>query len=482
MIQSADLDMPWRDFFEEMSRRISTLVRAQDQMLDQLTAIYDSEQRALVQQLRVYGLSVALLLLVFIVLYVMDLREVRNRESVRKEKEAAEAADQAKSQFLATMSHELRTPINGVLGMVHLLQETPLDQEQKNYLAALQSSGQTLLSVINDVLDFSKIEAGKLHIEHVVFDVRQMLDESLAVFMPQMKQKNLVFQYRVSDEVPSLICLDSSRLRQILLNLVSNAMKFTAQGSVTVELSLRLEGQRSFLQGSVTDTGIGMDEAQQAKLFKQFSQADHSIARRYGGTGLGLAICLRLCQLMGGEIGVDSKPGQGTRFWFLLALQDMTQVPLSGVEAVSQEQRLQHYRQQLAGRRILVAEDNKINQMVVQGMLKKAGLQVDVVENGALAVARICEQKLRYDVVLMDWEMPEMDGITACRHIREWEEKQRQPRTPIVALTAHVLSDYEQQAYAAGMQGFLKKPVDQDALLQTLFGLLPRRDNNNKTE
>jgi CheY-like chemotaxis protein len=227
--------------------------------------------------------------------------------------------------------------------------------------------------------------------------------------------------------------------------------------------------QKEYLYGVVRDTGIGMDETQQAELFKQFSQADKSIARRYGGTGLGLAICQRLCQLMGGEIGVSSKQGSGTTFWFTVALQDLAQAQLSGAENISQEQRLHFYTQQFRGRRVLVAEDNKVNQMVVQGMLKKAGLVVDVVENGLQAVERICQQEERYDWVLMDWEMPEMDGLTACKQIRAWENKNGRPRTPIVALTAHVLSDYEQQAYAAGMQGFLKKPIDQNALFQSLF-------------
>lgn len=469
VIQSAELELPWRTFFDDVSNQIVALSLARNQILNQLTSNYLNERATLVRQQRTYGISIVLLVLVFVVLYLMDMREIRNREAERKEKEAAEAADKAKSQFLATMSHELRTPINGVLGMVELMSGTPLNGEQQDYLAALRSSGQTLLSVINDVLDFSKIEAGKLQIDNVVFDVRQTLGEAMTIFMPQMKQKQLAFHYSVDDSVPPLVCSDPSRLRQILLNLVSNAMKFTEQGSVAVQLSVKTTDQKEYLYGVVRDTGIGMDETQQAELFKQFSQADKSIARRYGGTGLGLAICQRLCQLMGGEIGVSSKQGSGTTFWFTVALQDLAQAQLSGAENISQEQRLHFYTQQFRDRRVLVAEDNKVNQMVVQGMLKKAGLAVDVVENGLQAVERICQQEERYDCVLMDWEMPEMDGLSACKQIRAWENKNRKPRTPIVALTAHVLSDYEQQAYAAGMQGFLKKPIDQNALFQSLF-------------
>jgi signal transduction histidine kinase/ActR/RegA family two-component response regulator len=431
--------------------------------------VYQAERVELRSEQRTYLISIVLLVLVFVVLYLMDLREIRNREAVRKEKDAAEAADKAKSQFLATMSHELRTPINGVLGMVELMSATPLNEEQRDYLAALRSSGQTLLSVINDVLDFSKIEAGKLQIENVVFDVRQTLNETLSIFAPQMKQKQLEFTGAVDDSLPALVCSDPSRLRQILLNLVGNALKFTEQGSVRVQLSLKQIEGRDFLYGVVRDTGIGMDAQQQAVLFKQFSQADKSIARRYGGTGLGLAICQRLCQLLGGDIGVSSTPGVGTSFWFTVALQDMTEATVSGIETVSQEQRLHYYAEQFRGRRLLVAEDNRVNQMVVQGMLKKAGLQVDVVENGVQAVERVCQAGEHYDWILMDWEMPEMDGLTACKQIRSWETKSRHAPVPIIALTAHVLSDYEQQAYAAGMQGFLKKPIDQNALYQSLF-------------
>ncbi|HVK98374.1 MAG TPA: ATP-binding protein [Dongiaceae bacterium] len=474
VIQAADLDLPWRTYFDAISEHVVRLALTRDQLLDQLGAIYRTEQASLQRQRHTYLVALGLLALVFVVLYLMELRDTGNRLRARQEKEAAEAADHAKSQFLATMSHEIRTPINGVLGMVELLSDTPLNGEQRDYLAALRSSGQTLLAVLNDVLDFSKIEAGQLQIDNVAFDVRQTLNDCMALFAPQMKQKNLAFHCNVDNDVPALVCCDPSRLRQVLLNLVSNAMKFTEQGSVSVQLSVKTTGDRQYLYGVVRDTGIGMDDAQQTALFKQFSQADKSIARRYGGTGLGLAICQRLCQLMGGEIGVSSKLGVGSTFWFTLALQAVEGAPISGAETVAQDQRQQYYARQMRGRRVLVAEDNRVNQMVVQGMLKKAGIETDVVENGALAVERICRQRLQYDAVLMDWEMPEMDGLTACRRIRAWEADQGLPLTPIVALTAHVLSDNERQAYAAGMQGFLKKPIDQDALYQALLRALQK--------
>ena len=472
VIQSADLDTPWRQFYQNVSSYVVTASIYRDQILSLVQEQYQQERAEAAAQQRWTLGGMGLLVLVYGIIYAMDLREASARQKERQEKEAAEAADRAKSQFLATMSHEIRTPINGVLGMVELLSDTPLNDEQKNYLMALRSSGQTLLAVINDVLDYSKIEAGKLQIDNTVFDLRQSVNEALTLFKPLFKQKGIELNISFEKTVPTLVSCDPQRLRQILMNLVGNGLKFTDQGSVNVRLSSKSTGEKTFLYGVVRDTGIGMDSHQQTELFKQFSQANRSISRRYGGTGLGLAICQRLCHLMGGEIGVSSKQGSGTSFWFTVELHDIDEARLSGFETADQSERDAHFRSGLQGKRMLVAEDNKVNQMVIQGMLKKAGVKVDVVENGLLAYQKVVEEGQRYDCILMDWEMPEWDGVTAARRILSWERRKGKPTTLIVALTAHVLSDYEAQATEIGMKGFLKKPVDRDALFSNLIVLL----------
>lgn len=469
IIQSADLETPWRNYYKKISRFMVQASVDRDQILSILQNQFLLERSAVVRQQRTYLIVMIFIFFVFLVIYILDIKATVGQEKVRKEKQAAEEADKAKSQFLATMSHEIRTPINGVLGMVELLSGTPLNTEQKNYLMALKSSGQTLLAVINDVLDYSKIEAGKLQIDNTVFDLRQVAKDINMLFQPLFAQKNVDFNITVDGSVATLICCDSTRLRQVVLNLIGNALKFTEKGMVDVRFYCKKSEDKNYLYGVVKDTGIGMDARQQSELFKQFSQTNKSISRRYGGTGLGLAICQRLCQLMGGEIGVNSKRNIGTTFWFTLELNPVTKEKVSGTETSDQEKRLQQYRQEMKNKRILVAEDNKVNQMVVVGMLSKMGVEVEVVDNGLEACKKIIDNHQYYDCVLMDWEMPEMDGLQACKEIRAWEEKEGLEKTAIIALTAHALSDYEKLAYEEGMQGFLKKPVDQDALFKNLI-------------
>lgn len=475
VLQSADLDTPWRDYYQNISQLMVETALTRDQLLKVLHSEFLTQRKGLVVEQRTYMLGLILMAILLALIYVADRRAASRQEKVEKEKQAAEEADKAKSQFLATMSHEIRTPINGVLGMVDLLDDTPLDVQQRNYLDALKSSGQTLLAVINDVLDYSKIEAGKLQIDNTTFDLRELVKEIGIVFEPMFKQKGVEFNVKVEASVPELVCCDSVRLRQIVLNLVGNALKFTEKGRVDVRFSCNQSGNQTNLYGVVRDSGIGMDKDQQTDLFKQFSQTNKSISRRFGGTGLGLAICQRLCQLMGGEIGVSSKRDVGTTFWFTLLLHPVEHQLDLASETEEHEQRLLSYRQKIHGKRALVAEDNKINQMVIEGLLKKMGVVVDLVENGKLACARIMEDQKKYDVILMDWEMPELSGVEACLKIRQWEKEQGVDPTVIVALTAHALSDYESQAYAVGMQGFLVKPVEQETLLKNLIAVM--KDN-----
>jgi len=539
--------------------------------------------------------------------------EASKKEIETKEKiYMARAESKAKSDFLAIMSHEIRTPMNGVLGMVEILSDTKLDQQQKHYVEIIQESGNSLLHIINDILDFSKIEAGKIELEEIDFDLHQLCQECISSFAILAKSKHIELSNTISPETKTLLCSDPTRIKQILLNLLSNSFKFTNKGSVSLRVSTVKEHDNNsnnyLLKFEVTDTGIGISEQQKEKLFSHFSQADNSTTRKYGGTGLGLAISKQLSNLLGGEIGVESKEGVGTTFWFtvnltdasegyisenfiptvslkhkrilfvddspsfldtakeiavawgmkveiayssdeclekveslhkkgssydiisldmnmpgksglecakiikensiyekpkLLLLTSMVTIPnkdalaKSGIDKAiqkpasasflletiislldkkthnkfktkKQSQEYLKYLDHLSGRVALVAEDNITNQIVIKKMLQKLGISLTLVSDGEQAYEFAKENHSQIDFVLMDCEMPIMDGYQTTLLIREWEKQEQLDELPIIALTAHALNEHRQKASDSGMNAHVTKPVDLTMLSKTL--------------
>jgi len=405
----------------------------------------------------------------------LEARVVDRTRDLVKAREAAEAASQAKSDFLANMSHEIRTPLNAVIGFAQIAAMNAHDGLQQQYMEKIQFAGKQLLRLINDILDMSKIEAAKLTMEHIRFDLGSVLRSVELQTIDQIRAKGLHLHTHISAGAQVSMMGDPLRVEQILLNYINNAIKFTSEGRIDLDAAVQSEdATHVVIRVEVSDTGMGMDPAIRDKLFQAFEQADNSTTRRFGGTGLGLAICKRLAAMMGGEVGVESSPGKGSRFWFTARLEKaprLVSVPLRGDGG-----RADLGGSMLEGARILLAEDNELNQLLACSLLEQKGCVVRVARTGREALDLLRAEP--FDCVLMDMQMPEMDGLTATRRIRA---EGLQNNIPIIAMTANAMDEDQQACRDAGMNDFVGKPFQIDELFAKLSGWVPARDAVSQT-
>jgi CheY-like chemotaxis protein len=373
-------------------------------------------------------------------------------------RQEAEAANQAKSTFLATISHEIRTPLNGVLGMAQVIAMDELSDAQRERVSIVRQSGEALLAILNDVLDFSKIEAGKLTLEEIEFDLLDLISTSTRSYESLSLEKGLTLNFEFSG-IEGIYVGDPTRIRQIIYNLISNAIKFTQQGSISVTANYRDE----VFNLSVSDTGMGIPSEKLKTLFAKFTQVDASTTRKFGGTGLGLSICRELTDLMGGSLTVESVEGEGSTFSLRLPLPRVSESASSTAPSAAQAELSSELR-------VLAAEDNPTNQMVLKTLLQFVGVEVAIVETGKEAVEAWASQD--WDVILMDVQMPVMDGPTATREIRRRERSEHRRRTPIIALTANTMSHQTAEYIECGMDDHVAKPIDAEALFEAIFNAI----------